>query len=88
MHASLSFPLALPLSFARVLVRLAGAFVFVPMPGREAGPGMARIVFAFAAAIALYPRWPQLRRGSGGIYRFPEGTPSLPLMYSLVARAA
>ncbi len=60
MHASLSFPLALPLTFALVLVRLVGAFVFVPMPGREAGPGMARIVFAFAAAIALYPRWPHL----------------------------
>jgi SAM-dependent methyltransferase len=35
----------------------------------------------------LYPRWPQLRREEGGIYRFPPGTPSLPLMYSLVARA-
>jgi flagellar biosynthesis protein FliR len=60
MHANLSFPLALPLTFVLVLTRLAGAFVFVPMPGREAGPGMARIVFAFASAIALYPRWPHL----------------------------
>jgi len=60
MHADLSFPLALPLTFVLVLARLAGAFVFVPMPGREAGPGMARIVFAFASAIALYPRWPHL----------------------------
>lgn len=33
----------------------------------------------------LFPRWPHLRRESGGIYRFPPGTPSLPLMYSLVA---
>jgi SAM-dependent methyltransferase len=36
----------------------------------------------------LFARWPQLRREQGGIYRFPPGTPSLPLMYSLVARAA
>jgi SAM-dependent methyltransferase len=35
----------------------------------------------------LSPRWPQLRREEGGIYRFPPGTPSLPLMYSLVASA-
>jgi SAM-dependent methyltransferase len=34
----------------------------------------------------LFPRWPMLRREPGGIYRLPEGTPSLPLMYSLVAR--
>jgi SAM-dependent methyltransferase len=36
----------------------------------------------------LFPRWPNLRREKGGIYRFPPGTPSLPLMYSLVARAS
>jgi SAM-dependent methyltransferase len=35
----------------------------------------------------LYPRWPDLRREEGGIYRFGPGVPSLPLMYSLVARA-
>jgi SAM-dependent methyltransferase len=35
----------------------------------------------------LYPRWPQLRREEGGIYRFGPEVPSLPLMYSLVARA-
>jgi hypothetical protein len=27
-----------------------------------------------------------LERSEGGIYRLPEGTPSLPLMYSLRAR--
>jgi SAM-dependent methyltransferase len=47
-----------------------------------------RIEFLHEYDYTLYPRWPQLRRESGGIYRFPEGTPSLPLMYSLVARAA
>ena len=47
-----------------------------------------RIEFLHEHDHTLYPRWPMLERGPGGIYRFPEGTPSLPLMYSLVARAA
>jgi flagellar biosynthetic protein FliR len=39
---------------------MVGVFVFIPMPIKEAGPGAARIVFAFASAIALYPRWPSI----------------------------
>ena len=35
----------------------------------------------------LFPRWPMLQREAGGVYQLPEGTPSLPLMFSLVARA-
>ena len=35
----------------------------------------------------LFPRWPFVERGAGGVYRLPEGTPSLPLMYSLLATA-
>ena len=35
----------------------------------------------------LFPRWPFLER-RGSLYRFPEGRPRLPLMYSLRARAA
>ncbi len=46
-----------------------------------------RIEFLHEFDYTLYPRWPQLRRESGGIYRFPPGVPSLPLLYSLVARA-
>lgn len=34
----------------------------------------------------LFPRWPDLRPGPGGRYDLPEGTPSLPLMFSLRAR--
>ena len=34
----------------------------------------------------LYPRWPDLVRGDDGRYRLPEGSPSLPLLYSLRAR--
>ncbi len=58
MHAELQIPLVWPLTFALVLTRMAGAFVFIPMPLKDAGPGMARIVFAAATALALAPRWP------------------------------
>jgi 2-polyprenyl-3-methyl-5-hydroxy-6-metoxy-1,4-benzoquinol methylase len=34
----------------------------------------------------LFPRWPILERTGLDIYRLPEGTPRLPLMYSLKAR--
>ena len=33
----------------------------------------------------LFAVWPFLERASDGTYRLPEGTPSLPLMYSLLA---
>lgn len=33
----------------------------------------------------LFPRWPFLERSSDGAYRMPEGMPTLPLMYSLLA---
>ena len=36
--------------------------------------------------ITEFERWPMLVRGDDGRYRLPEGTPSLPLMYSLRAR--
>jgi flagellar biosynthetic protein FliR len=58
MPADLQVPLALPLAFALVLTRMAGAFVFVPMPVKDAGPGMARLVLAFASTLAMFPRWP------------------------------
>ncbi len=34
----------------------------------------------------LYPQWPFLEKTGFGTYRMPEGTPRLPLMYSLRAR--
>ena len=36
----------------------------------------------------LFPRWPILERSGLDTYRLPEGTPLLPLMYSLLARKA
>ena len=34
----------------------------------------------------LFPRWPFLEKSGFDTYRLPEGTPRLPLMYSLLAR--
>ncbi|MGH3090418.1 MAG: class I SAM-dependent methyltransferase [Rubrobacteraceae bacterium] len=34
----------------------------------------------------LFPRWPFLEKSGFDTYRLPEGTPNLPLMYSLRAR--
>jgi flagellar biosynthetic protein FliR len=41
-----------------VLTRIAGAFVFVPLPAMSAAPGLARIVLAVGCTMALHARWP------------------------------
>jgi flagellar biosynthetic protein FliR len=66
MWASLTFSPGILYGFLLVLTRVAGAFVFVPIPGVKDGPQPARIVMALAITIALYPRWPQVSGESGG----------------------
>ena len=46
-----------------------------------------RLEFLHEHDHTLFARWPFLERGDDGTYRLPEGTPSLPLMYSLLASA-
>lgn len=58
MHAELTLSASTLIAFALVLSRMVGVFIFVPLPVSESGPSVARIVFAFASAIALFPRWP------------------------------
>jgi flagellar biosynthetic protein FliR len=60
MAQPLSIPAGLPLAFGLVLARVAGVFFFLPLPVRDAAPPMARAVFALAAALALFPYWPQI----------------------------
>ena len=60
MHAELTLSASTLLAFILVLSRMVGVFVFVPLPVKEAGPGVARIVFAFATALALFPCWPSV----------------------------
>ncbi len=46
------------LGFLLVLARVAGVFVFVPLPGLSASPVTARIVLSLAITICLLPLWP------------------------------
>jgi flagellar biosynthetic protein FliR len=58
MHADLTLSASTLFAFLLVLGRLVGTFSFVPFPGAQAGPPMARVVLAVACTIALFPRWP------------------------------
>ncbi|HEY3839548.1 MAG TPA: flagellar biosynthetic protein FliR [Bryobacteraceae bacterium] len=48
------------LGFLLVLARVAGVFVFVPLPGVTASPVAARIVLSFAITLCLLPLWPPI----------------------------
>jgi len=48
------------LGFLLTLARVAGVFVFVPMPGVSGVINPARIVLAFGITVALYPLWPHI----------------------------
>jgi len=45
-------------AFLLVLARISGAFIFVPIPGIQAGPQIARVVMSVSLTLALQPRWP------------------------------
>jgi len=57
--AQLTLALPAVLGFVLVLARVGGAFIFVPLPGINASPAMARVVLAVSFTLALFPRWPQ-----------------------------
>ena len=50
-HASLLY------GFLLVLARISGIFVFLPLPGLQAGPNAAKITLAMGLTIALCSRW-------------------------------
>lgn len=58
MHTELRLALPTLYGFLLVLARVAGALVFVPLPGINAGPEPARVVLALGFAVALFPAWP------------------------------
>jgi len=45
-------------AFLLVLARISGAFIFVPIPGIQAGPQIARVLLSVSLTLALQPRWP------------------------------
>jgi flagellar biosynthetic protein FliR len=48
------------LGFLLTLARVAGVFVFVPMPGVSGTINPARVILAFGITVALYPLWPRI----------------------------
>jgi len=63
MHADFTISLSTLLAFALVLARITGAFAFVPLPIKDAGPSVPRIVVSVAMTIALFPVWPKIAAG-------------------------
>jgi flagellar biosynthesis protein FliR len=60
MPGSLTLSLETLYAFLLVLARISGAFVFVPLPGLTAMPGIARTVLAVGLTLALSARWPHV----------------------------
>ena len=55
MHADLTLSTG-PLGFLLTLARVAGIFVFVPMPGMKGVADMARIVLTLAITLCVFPQ--------------------------------
>jgi len=49
--------------FLLVLARVAGTFVFVPLPGIRSGPEPVRAVLAISFTLTLFSRWPMVPVG-------------------------
>jgi len=58
MHADWLVVPPVLLGFLLVLTRVAGAFVFVPIPGAQDSAAPVRVVLALAISFALFPQWP------------------------------
>jgi len=63
MHTELAISLSALYGFLLVLARVAGAFIFVPLPGLNRGPEMTRSLLALSITIALFPLWPKIETG-------------------------
>jgi flagellar biosynthetic protein FliR len=69
MQPELHAPVALIYGFLLVLSRVAGAFIFVPLPGVRSAPDAVRVVLILAITISLFPVWPTIP-GDPGIVEF------------------
>jgi flagellar biosynthetic protein FliR len=58
MHGDAAIHASQLYGFLLVLARMAGVFIFLPLPGFKAGPDAAKIALALALTFALYSRWP------------------------------
>jgi flagellar biosynthetic protein FliR len=60
MGTELTFDVGTLYAFILVLARISGAFIFVPIPGIQAGPQVARAALAVSLTLVLIPRWPAI----------------------------
>jgi flagellar biosynthetic protein FliR len=60
MHSNPAIPTSVLYGFLLVLARIAGVFVFLPLPGLQAGPSTAKITLAMILTFGMYSRWPSL----------------------------
>lgn len=65
--------------FLLVLTRISGVFVFVPLPGIQAGAEPARVLLSVATTLALFPLWPVTH---------PENTTAMLLLGQVLSEAA
>lgn len=47
-------------AFLLVLARISGAFIYIPLPGIQAGNSVARAVLSLSMTFVLFPRWPAI----------------------------
>ncbi len=60
MGTELTFDIGTLYAFLLVLARISGAFIFVPIPGIQAGLQVARAMLAVSLTLVLAPRWPTI----------------------------
>jgi flagellar biosynthesis protein FliR len=77
--ANLTIDVGTLYAFLLVLARISGAFIFVPIPGIQAGPQIARAVLSASLTLALHSRWPAID---------PDGVSFPLLMGWMLAEAA
>jgi flagellar biosynthetic protein FliR len=70
MHIDAALHVSTLYAFALVLARMAGIFLFLPLPGLSAGPAASRAVLSLVTTFALFPRWPQMPGGPANIGQF------------------
>lgn len=67
MHTSPAIPTSVLYGFLLVLARISGVFVFLPLPGLQAGPSAAKITLAMILTFGMYSRWPVLEQVPGSM---------------------
>jgi len=67
MNVNPAIPTSLLYGFLLVLARISGVFVFLPLPGLQAGPSAAKITLAMILTFGMYSRWPALNQIPGSM---------------------